>query len=213
MSSFFPVYLSLFNEQCLVVGGGKVAERKIKNILPASPIITVVSPRITSVIQRLANQKRIVWHDRNFTDSDLDGKVLVFAATDNQLLNKEIAILCKKRRILVNVAKPGKEGSFIVPSFISKGEMSFAFSTQGEAPFFSALVKRDMQKRHQLYCKLLKILKPFRSHLLTKKDDKGYNKLILDTFFNNKIFELLEKGDMEKVKNIAEKFFLATKKD
>lgn len=213
MSGYFPIYLSFFNEQCLVVGGGKVAERKIKNILFTSPFITVVSPTITPYLKKLVSQEKIIWHQRDFSEGDIDGKFVVFAATDDEGLNIHIAELCKKQGILVNVVSPGKLGNFVVPSFLRKKGLSIAFSTEGDAPFFSALIKKDMQSRHTIYYRLFNILKPFRSHLLTKKGNKGYNKLIQKTFFNEKVFNLLEKGELMKVKSIAEKFFLSTQKD
>lgn len=213
MNAYVPIYLSFSHKHCLVVGGGKVAERKIKNIVFASPIITVVSPEVTLYIKRLVSEKKIIWLKRDFSESDLDGKFVVFVATNNIELNAHIAEECKKRGILVNVAKPGNLGDFVVPSVIRKGGISIAFSTGGEAPFFSALMKRDMQLRHSIYSKLFSILKPFRSHLLTKKGNKGYNKLVQKTFFNEKVFSLIERGEMEKVKSIAEKFFLSIQKD
>lgn len=215
MKGYFPIFISLSKQHCLVVGGGKVAERKIKNILPLSPIITVVAPELSPYLKRLVEKGRLFWIERPFLEKDIEGKFIVFVATNDEKLNEKIACLCKERGILVNVAKPGNAGNFIVPSFLKKGGLSIAFSTEGEAPFFSALIKRDMQKRHNLYSQLLAILKPFRSHLLTSKGMKGYNKLIQvhKTFFNERVLSLLEKGEREKVKAIAEEFFIRKEQD
>jgi len=204
LSIYIPIYVALKGKACLVVGGGKVAERKIKNIISASPDLTVVSPSITPYIEKLASSNKLVWKNRKFLKSDIKGKFIVFAATDDEKLNKSIGELCEKKGVLVNVVKPGSSGNFIVPSSVKKGKLSFSFSTSGEAPFFTALIKKDMQKRLALYHKLFNHLKPLRSHLLTKKGLKDYNNLMFEMFFNDKVFRSIEMGDLKLVDKLVE---------
>ncbi len=213
MSKYVPIFLSLQGKDCLVVGGGKVAERKVKNIIDAGAIITVISPEITDGLKKLHDSSRLRWEKRNFKKSDLKGFFMVFAATDDERLNMAIAEICNEKNILVNVAKPGKKGNFIVPSSVRKKELIFAFSTSGTAPFFSALIKLDIEKKIATYSKLFRILKPFRGDLLTKKEHKGYNKLIYKTFFNDDCLKFLEQGREDFVERIALDFFRSKVKD
>lgn len=208
-----PLFLSFEDRDCLVVGGGKVAERKIKNILKTTAKITVVSPILTPFLDRLFQKGKIKWERRTFLEEDIEGKFVVFVATDNIALNEKISGLCKNKGVLVNVANPGKSGNFIVPSCAKKGNLVFAFTTGGKAPFFSALVKKDMEKRLKLYYKLFKILEPYRPHLLTKKNVKIYNEKIYSTFFNDDVFKCLEVDKDELVKDLVKKFFSLRDKD
>lgn len=211
LSEYLPFYISLKDKECLVVGGGKVAERKIKNIVSSKAFITVVAPDVTAYIKRLVENSKVAWIDRNFSFNDLDGKFVVFAATDDEQLNEKIALYCEKKGVLVNVAKPGKKGNFIVPSFINKKNFGIAISTMGDFPFFSALVKKDLEKRVDVYKELLTILKPFRACLLTKKDRNSYNKLISKLLFNEDVFRAIENGEIEEVKKVAESIFISSK--
>lgn len=213
MSSYVPICVSLEGKSCLVVGGGSVAERKIKNIISSSPEITLVSPTITPYLSRLVSSEKLKWEKREFCDSDIDNKFIVFALTSDENLNRKIAELCEKKGVLVNVAKPGKCGNFIVPASIKKGSLILSISTSGEAPFFSALIKKDMQKRLAYYQKLFKVLKPLRSHLLTKSHVKDYNNLLFEMFFNDNVFKNLEEGNFKAVQKIAKDFLSAISED
>ncbi len=204
-----PICVCLENKSCLVVGGGSVAERKVKNIVSSSPEITLVSPTITPYLFKLASLKKLNWEKREFCESDIDNKFIVFASTNDEDLNRKIAELCENKGVLVNVAKPGRYGNFIVPASIKKGSIAISISTSGEAPFFSALIKKDIQKRLFYYHKLFKILKPLRSHLLTKNDVQVYNNLMFKTFFNDNVFKNLEAGNLKAVQKIVKDFLSA----
>ncbi|MCL0041626.1 NAD(P)-dependent oxidoreductase [Peptococcaceae bacterium] len=88
------MYLKLENENCLVVGGGRVAERKIKALLESGADITVVSPDLTPYLREL-KEKGVIRHiDRKYQDSDLEGMFLVISATDDESVNKRVSEQC-----------------------------------------------------------------------------------------------------------------------
>ena len=213
MKNLFPIYIDLSGKKCLVVGGGKVAERKIKNILGFSPLLTVIAPVVTKKISGLAETKKIKWLSRKFRKGDISDCFLVFAATNDETLNQDIADICGSKNIPANIAKPGSSGSFIVPAFIFEGGVSVAVSTSGQSPMLARLFKQQLHKEIGLYAKLLSVIRPFRARLLTANADSNYNKTLWDKFFTYPVLDLIEKGKIEKVKELAAKIFRGAEDD
>ena len=108
--AYFPFFVDIENQDCLIAGGGAVALRKVEVLLPYGPRITVVSPEIGPEMEALANgretggqEAEIILKRRPFSMEDLDGRDFVIAATDNEELNHRISEACKAQRIPVNV--------------------------------------------------------------------------------------------------------------
>jgi uroporphyrin-III C-methyltransferase/precorrin-2 dehydrogenase/sirohydrochlorin ferrochelatase len=87
---YLPVFLKLKGRSCLVVGGGKVAARKVAMLLRAGAVISVVAPALCDELEKLRESGGILHTDREFRDDDIDGMVLVIAATDNEMVNHQV---------------------------------------------------------------------------------------------------------------------------
>ncbi|MFA6103475.1 MAG: NAD(P)-dependent oxidoreductase [Victivallaceae bacterium] len=143
----FPVNLLLGKRKCLLVGGGKVASRKLLKLLDAGAEVTVIAPEFSRQIGALAAENRIVLHPRNFQDSDLDGAFLVYAATDDHALNLKITGLAEQRNILVcSVDQNWIGGSFITPATIRNAEITVAVSSSGVACRKARLIKDNLSR-------------------------------------------------------------------
>jgi len=84
---FLPIFMNVRGENCLVVGGGKIASRKIFMLLRAGASVSVVSPELCQELTSRKNSNEIIHIARNFEDTDLDSCKLVIAATDNEAVN------------------------------------------------------------------------------------------------------------------------------
>ncbi len=107
--AYFPLFIDLNQKQGLVVGGGAVAARKIRTLLPYGPHLTVCAP---SVLPELEALPGLTLRREPFSPALLEGAFFVIAATDDQELNSRIARLCRERNIPVNVADPGTHFPF-----------------------------------------------------------------------------------------------------
>lgn len=204
---FLPILIDIENASCLVVGGGLVAERKIETIIDYSPKIEVVSPKATDYIKQLSYEGKIIWHNRHFDKEDIKGKFIVFVATNDPILNKEIANLCKENKILVNCVKPGLAGNCIMPSFSNCDGMIISVSTMGQFPLIAKKFREEMEEKAEKYRKLLNLLVPYREHLLTLSKDSNYNRKLWQDFFKYPVMEKLEKGKLEEVSEYIGDFF------
>ena len=149
MSGYYPVNLKIENKRCVVVGGGKVAERKIKVLLEKGALVTVISPKITLLIEKLWRETKIIYLPVDYTSSPLKDTFLVIAATDDRTINSRVAENADRFGILVNVVDSPAESSFIMPAILSRGDLTIAVSTGGKSPALARKIKEDLAL---IYC-------------------------------------------------------------
>ena len=134
---YFPLFVDINHRQCLVIGGGSVANRKVKSLLKSGASVTLVSPEVTDQIQHLGDTGQIKILPREYQSSDLSNTFLVIAATNNTAINNSIAEQANDENILVNVADNPDLGSFIFPSVVDRSPVTVAISTGGASPVFA----------------------------------------------------------------------------
>lgn len=137
-----PVCLLMAGKPCLVVGGGPIAARKAGHLLEADADVTVVSPDVGKDIQTLAHAGKVRLTSRAFAESDLDGKCLVFAATDNEAVNRHVIEACQRRGILCSAADSNwPRGDFVMPATCRKNGLVVTVSTGGRSCRQARIVK------------------------------------------------------------------------
>lgn len=141
----YPLFLDLSNKPVVVIGAGSVATRKIRTLLRANAMVTVISPSATAPIRRLIQAKRMRWVRRPYRPGDLRGARLVIAATDDLAINQTICVEAKRRNLLVNCIAPPSAGNFFVPSLVRRAGISLAISTDGASPAFAKRLRRDLE--------------------------------------------------------------------
>ena len=144
--SFFPVYLKIAGKRILVVGGGKVAERKVYDILQGGGEVYVLSPYLSDGLTFLLKEGRINWIAEEFSTGLLPEEVfLIIAATDDAEINRRVFDYARSRGILINVVDEPEMCDFYVPSVVRKGDLMIAISTGGRAPSFSRAFREFLE--------------------------------------------------------------------
>ncbi len=129
---FFPVFLDIKNKECLIIGAGNVALRKINKLLKYEcKNITVISDKVLDDIKKLADDKKIKIINNKFDVELLEKYFLVIAATDDEKTNNEISDLCIKKNILVNNASSKDNMNIRFCTSIENEEYSIAISADG----------------------------------------------------------------------------------
>ena len=142
-ANLFSIELNLEGRNVLVVGGGRIALRKVKTLLPTGARITVVAPQFDPEFE-LLDKNAVVLKNRPYEPLDLRGIFMVFICTDQPAVNAQVSNDARARRILVNNACDYLDGDFIVPARMDFGEnIAVTVSTQGRAP---SLAKKLKQK-------------------------------------------------------------------
>lgn len=143
----FPVALLLAGRPCLVVGGGKVGTRKVRGLLDAGAEVLVVAPAVSAELAELVAAGTVAWERRPFHDGDVTDKAVVFAATDDGVLNRHILELCRQTPALAcAVDRHWSEGDFVTPATIREAGMCIAISSGGTACRRSRLMKETLAR-------------------------------------------------------------------
>jgi len=142
----YPVVLDLAGRPVLVVGGGAVAERKVEGLLEAHASITVVSPRVSVRLARLAEDGHIIVRLRSYRRTDLRGIAVVFAATHDRGVNATVATDARRRRVWVNAADDPDHCDFILPSVLRRGSLLVAVTTGGRSPALARVVREELER-------------------------------------------------------------------
>lgn len=144
---YLPIFCNLSGKPVAVIGGGSVAERKIKGLLQVGALITVISPETTTFLSDIIREGIVSLIPRNFESGDLDGIWLVIAATDDRHVQKAVYREAQEKRIFCNVVDESEVCSFIVPSTVRRGELCIAISTGGESPALAKALRKDLENR------------------------------------------------------------------
>jgi len=192
---FFPVFLDLENRDCLVVGGGRIAARKVALLLRAGAAVQVVAPQLCDEIAGLATDGRIVHLRREFADADIEGKVLVIAATDGEAVNRRVSELATARNIPVNVVDQPELCSFIVPSVIDRSPVQVAVSTGGSSPVLARLLRARLESYiPAAYGRLARLVESFRERVKQRFSRVEQRRQFWENALQGEVAELLFAG-------------------
>jgi precorrin-2 dehydrogenase/sirohydrochlorin ferrochelatase len=133
----YPVYLDLVGADVLVVGGGRVALRKIEGLLAAGARVTVVAPAIDAAIVALGVATTV----RPYAPGDVGGRVLVITTSDDTAVNAAVAADARAAHVLVNSADDPENCTFILPAIARRGRMTVAVSSGGGSPALAQHVR------------------------------------------------------------------------
>jgi len=144
---YYPLFLSLEGRVCLVVGGGRVGERKIRRILECGGGVRIVARELTPWLEVQRREKRVAHVDLQYGEEHLRGVDLVFAATSDNDLNRRVAEDARSRRLWCNMATDPETGSFVVPSVLRRGPLAVAVSTSGLSPALARKIRESLEDR------------------------------------------------------------------
>ncbi|MCT6875843.1 siroheme synthase CysG [Frischella perrara] len=206
---YFPLFCKLENRDCLLVGGGEIAERKARLLLEAGAKITVNAPVFNEQFICWAKQNQLILEQSTFNAQLLDEKWLVIAATDCQKTNQQVSSEAEKRRIFCNVVDSPKDASFIMPSIIDRSPIMVAVSSEGHAPVLARLLR---EKLEAILPQHLGKLANYAGYLRNKVKQK-YETLIERRRFWEKLFthdrlaQALANNDSEQVDLLTSELF------
>lgn len=140
--AYFPMFVNLEECECLVIGGGEVALRKIEQLVKFSPKLTVIAPDIHPEIRELAQCYPISLVERGYVISDLEGQFLVIGALDDLFEQERIFNYCKENHIHVNCVDSPSLCSFIFPALIVNDDLCIGINTAGRAPAVSSALRK-----------------------------------------------------------------------
>ena len=131
---FLPVGLCITGRKCLVIGGGQVGTRKVRTLLRAGGVVTVVSLAVGEELSKLIESGRVVWAKGHFRDEHLADAFLVVAATDDRTVNSAVVELATERNVLICDASSAERSQVIFGALLETGDVTVAVFSGGRDP-------------------------------------------------------------------------------
>ncbi len=194
---YYPAFLNLKGKKTVVVGGGKIAERKILALLKAGADVTVISPEIT---KRIAGEKlkgRIKHISRQYGRGDSRKAFLVIAATSSQEINRRVS---EDATCLVNVVDTPSLCNFIVPSVLQRGPLTIAVSTGGISPALSKSIRQELEKLYgPEFAEYLQLLEKIRKKAMAEIWNKEQRTNFLKSLASEEMIKMLREKGLKEV--------------
>lgn len=191
----YPVSLVVRNRPCVIVGGGRVACRKARQLLKAGARVTVISPEVHPALEALP--VRIVRRRL----SKLPRAFLIIAATDDPDVNRRIARECARRGILVNVVDQPELCTFIAPSVFRRGDLTVAICTNGSSPAVARRVRLELQRLYPAeFASLLRLMAACRRKVRAAVPSASQRRRILVRLASPRLFTLWRRRGLQAVR-------------
>jgi uroporphyrin-III C-methyltransferase/precorrin-2 dehydrogenase/sirohydrochlorin ferrochelatase len=143
--NLYPIFLRLRGRAVLVVGAGKIAERKIAALVASGANVLVVAPIATDAIRQWASEHVLDWAPRRFADSDADGVWLVVAATSDAEVQRKVALAAEMRRIFVLAVDDIDNATAFSGAVVRRAPLAIAISSSGQTPAMTRLIREVIE--------------------------------------------------------------------
>ena len=198
MSAFYPVFLDLRGRRAVVIGGGAVAEQKVRGLVAAGAHVTVVSPDVTPALGALVRRNAIEHKRRPYRRGDLKGAWLAIAATDDRGTNGAVWAEAEQLGVPLNAVDDLEHCSFIAPAVHREGDITVAVSTAGKSP---ALAVRLRQRIARLVgraeARLCELLGELRPGLAERVPDTPARTALWYRIVDSDVIDFVRRGDVE----------------
>jgi precorrin-2 dehydrogenase/sirohydrochlorin ferrochelatase len=196
MTNYYPIYVQLNEQPCVVIGGGKIAEGKVDGLLAANAKVKIISPELTPHLNDLVKENQIEYTARHYQVGDLTGAFMVICATDQTEINHQVWQEASANQQLVNVVDDTPRCNFIAPAILRKGDLNIAISTGGKAPALAVRLKERLQKEiGPQYERFLELSGQLREPLARNIPDFEARKKLWYELVDSNILELLSQDN------------------
>jgi precorrin-2 dehydrogenase / sirohydrochlorin ferrochelatase len=198
MSRFYPILVDLQGKNALVVGGGKVAQRKIETLLEHGASVQVVARELTPGLEQLRSAEKVRFLGGEFSEAFLKEAFVVFAATDDASLNRRVSEAARQRGLLVNAVDQPADCNFIVPSILSRGDLLIAVSTCGKSPAFARKVRVELEQHFgEEYGSFLTLMGSLRKEILRLGLSQEENKSAFEGLVNSDLLAAIREKNWD----------------
>ncbi len=193
---YFPIFVKLDGQPCLVVGAGEIAARKIELLARAGAVITVIAKQMSAHVSELQTTHALTLQQKTFEPADVLGFKLVVSATDNIVTNQLVAATANAHNILVNVVDSPALCSFIFPAIIDRSPLIVAVSSSGAAPVLARLLRAKIESvLPPAYGRLAQLAEKFRDTVKQQIKTPEQRRIFWENVFQGAVAELVFAGN------------------
>lgn len=211
---YFPVCLDLRGRLVLVVGGGTIAEGKIRQLLTAGARIRVVSPQLNDGLRELMQNGEIEYIADEFAEHYLAGAWLVVSATDQQSVNETVAQLAEARHLLCNVVDQPALCNFITSALIERGDLVISISSSGSSPSVAQRARREISELiGEEYGQLVELAAELRRNVKQQLATYEQRRDVMQAFAESEALQLLRDGKRDEARELGRRLLEAAVKN
>ncbi|MFQ5431811.1 MAG: bifunctional precorrin-2 dehydrogenase/sirohydrochlorin ferrochelatase [Nitrospinota bacterium] len=205
MPGYYPVMMDLKGRDCVAVGGGEVAARKVEMLISCGANVTVVAPELEKSLQELVSSHKVKHINTPYRKGHLNGACLVIASTDNTDVNRAVYDDASAAGIPVNVVDVPELCSFIVPAVVERGDLILAVSTSGKSPAMAKRIRKELQKQFgDEYAAMLRLMGEARRILMEREPDLDKRMRILTDIANSDLMDRVKTGEKVRAEELVE---------
>lgn len=210
MKKYYPAFVDIEEQPCLVVGGGAIAEEKAGSLLECGGVVTVISPGLTDGLHGHADRGALRWFARPYEPGDVRGFRLVISATDSTEVNERVYRDAEAEGIMVNVVDVPALCRYIVPSIVRQGALCIAISTGGKSPALAKKIRGQLEGAYgPEYADLLDLLGAYRPRMKAAYPDETETRARLWTsLVDSDLLDLLRTGRADEARDRVESCIL-----
>lgn len=172
MKKYYPAFINIEDQPCLVVGGGEIAAEKAAGLIECGGVVSIISPELKNELHDRVSLGEVRWIARRYESDDVRGFSMVISATDLQDVNERVYRDAEARGIMVNVVDVPELCRYIVPSIVRQGDLCIAISTGGKSPALAKKIRRQLEDVFGTeYAVLLDLLGQYRPQMKAKYQD------------------------------------------
>jgi precorrin-2 dehydrogenase/sirohydrochlorin ferrochelatase len=198
--------LDLSGKTVLVVGGGRVAQRKIETLLRYGAEIRLVSKEVTGTLQKMIADGVVAYAGGDFDPNCLREVSLVIAATDHTEMNRRVSEEAKRLGLLVNAVDQPADCNFIVPSMVRRGDLVIAVSTMGKSPALATQLRKELEARFDgAYGTFLVLMGIVRKRVLGLGLPQEENSRVFGDLVSSEILQAIREDNLDAVASALER--------
>ena len=206
---YFPLFFKLKNKNCLVIGAGEVAARKIELLTRGGAIITVIAEVIGSSVANMKDSPQLIIKQKCFEISDIKDFHLVISATNTTQINQLVASTATEQNIPVNVVDNPALCSFIFPAIIDRSPVIAAVSSAGASPVLARLLRAKIESIiPPAYGQLAHLAEKFRTKVKEHFNEPAQRRIFWENVLQGRIAELVFSGHKQEAENQLEQMIL-----
>lgn len=204
---YFPLFFNLKGKNCLVIGGGEIAARKIELLVRAGAEITVIAKHISPTVSALQPVFGLRLLNQDLDIADIGHYQLIVSATEDGKTNELVANYAKQKNIPVNVVDNPGLSSFIFPAIVDRSPLIVAVSSGGAAPVLARLLRAKIESViPPAYGKLAELAQKFRGKAKTTLTSVTQRRLFWETVFQGNIAEQVFSGNADKAEAMLNEY-------
>jgi precorrin-2 dehydrogenase / sirohydrochlorin ferrochelatase len=202
--SYLPIFIDVSGRTCVVIGGGDVAERKVRSLIEADAAVVVISPEVTAGLAAMVRAETIRHLQRAYRHGDLVGTFLAFEATGESAITQAVAAEACEREVPINISDVPELCAFIAPAVVHRGCLQIAISTGGASPALARKIREELEERFgSEYESTVDFLAAARRWLRSHQPDGAKRALLLGALVNSDLLQCFKRGDLAASEAIA----------